>query len=40
MISAGNFEGQQEIEEQINFFMAYNRELIDTPIFAFVSFTT
>jgi len=40
MISLGNFEGQQEFEDQINFFVKENRELIDTPIFAFVTFTT
>ena len=40
MISLGNFEGQQEVEDQINYFMQNNRELLDTPIFAFVTFTT
>ena len=40
MITAGNFDGQKDAEDDLNYFIKENRSIIDTPIFAFVTFTT
>lgn len=39
MIATGNFDGITEIEEDLNYLLEHDKSLLETPIFAFVSFT-
>ena len=39
MLATGNFDGLTEIEEDLNYLIEHNKSLLQTPIFAFVTFT-
>ena len=39
MIAAGNYDGLMEIEDELNDLLLNNKTLLETPIFAFVTFT-
>lgn len=39
MLATGNFDGLTEIEEDINYLIENNNDLLTSPIFAFVTFT-
>jgi hypothetical protein len=39
MLTTGNFDGLTEIEEDLNFLIEHNKTLLESPIFAFVTFT-
>lgn len=39
MLATGNYDGLLEIEEELNDLLEQNKTLLNTPIFAFVTFT-